>query len=117
MSSLFSRFDNLAEKRTELESRLSDPALLSNQAEYRKVVQEHFRVAKLDELYQLFRYTEEELVKNQELLRGEDDLEMQGLIRAEIDDLRQRREALEGQLLILLPVRQRAYPGPAFKRA
>jgi len=102
MSSLFSRFDNLAEKRTELESRLSDPALLSNQAEYRKVVQEHFRVAKLDELYQLFRYTEEELVKNQELLRGEDDLEMQGLIRAEIDDLRQRREALEGQLLILL---------------
>ncbi len=102
MSSLFSRFDNLQEKRTELESRLSDPALLANQGEYRKVVQEHSRVSRLDELYKVFRQTEQDLVENQELLKGEADLEMQELVRAEIDDLKQRRADLEGQLLILL---------------
>jgi peptide chain release factor 1 len=102
MSDLFSRFDNLEEKQAELEGRLSDPALLANQAEYPKVAQEHAHVSKLHQLYTQFRQVEREISENEELLHSEDDGEMQELIRAELTELRERHTILEKELWVML---------------
>ncbi len=102
MTDLFSQFENLEEKRSELEAKLSDPALMNNQVEYRKVAMEHSHVTKLHECYRDFRDNENELAENKELLSQESDEEMQELIKAEIDELQQRQVTLEKDLWVLL---------------
>ncbi len=59
---MFAKFEHLPTKRLELESRLSDPALMSRQDEYQKIAREHAHVVKMDDLYQDFLRAGEELV-------------------------------------------------------
>ncbi len=102
MTDLFSQFENLDEKRSELEAKLADPELMGNQAEYRKVAVEHAQVTKLHECYQKFRENEKELLDNQELLKQESDEEMVELIKAEIEELQNNHEVNEKELWVLL---------------
>lgn len=98
----FAQFENLDEKRSELESRLADPTLMADQGEYRKVAREHAHLSKIHEVFKRFQQTENELAENQELLRHEKDEEMQELIRNEIAELRTSHEEIEKELWVLM---------------
>ncbi|MFN2365421.1 MAG: peptide chain release factor 1 [Desulfurivibrionaceae bacterium] len=99
---MFSRFENLEEKLLELEQKLADPSRITNQGDFRLLAKEHSHVSKLHELYGLYKRLEQELQDNKALLKMEDDEEMQGMIRAEIDELNDRLTALEHDLQIML---------------
>jgi peptide chain release factor 1 len=47
---MFPKLDELEKKLSSLEEKLSDPALIANQREYKKVAQEHAQVTKLASL-------------------------------------------------------------------
>jgi len=99
---MFSQFDNLAEKLEELEQKLADPAKLASQEEFGRLAKEHAHITKLHELYSSYRQVEQELQDSRELLKIEEDEEMQELVKAEIEDLSGQVGKLEQELKITL---------------
>ncbi|NOX26111.1 MAG: peptide chain release factor 1 [Deltaproteobacteria bacterium] len=99
---MFAKFEHLSTKRLELESRLSDPALMSRRDEYQKIAREHAHVVKMDDLYQDYCRAGEELAASEEMLTAESDAEMLAMIKEDIADLRQRRQQMEQDLKVLL---------------
>lgn len=99
---MFSRFENLEERRLELESELSDPAVIGKPTQYQKVAKEHAHITKLYELYEQYKKTENDLSENRELLKVEEDEEMQELVRQEIEELTENLVKLENDLRIAL---------------
>lgn len=99
---MFSRFENLEERRLELEGALSDPAVIGNPSQYQKVAKEHAHVTKLYELYEQYKKTENDLAENRELLKDEEDDEMQDLVRQEIEELTENLVKFENDLRIAL---------------
>lgn len=85
-----------------MEQKLADPSQITNQGDFRLLAKEHSHVSKLHELYSLYKRLEQELQDNKALLKIEEDEEMQGMIRAEIDELNDRLTALEHDLQIML---------------
>lgn len=100
---MFGQLENLEERRSHLEEKLSDPAIIANQEKFREIAKEHAQVSKLHDLYLKYRKVDEELAENRELLK-EDDEEMVELARKEIELLAERKEKLEREIRIsLLP--------------
>lgn len=99
---MFAQFKDIDEKLLELEGKLSDPAVLSNQEEYSRVAREHSRVSKLQEVYNKYKRVEQELADSQDLLHDEQDEEMRELAKNEISELTEQSEALQNKLRIML---------------
>ncbi|MBU0485024.1 MAG: peptide chain release factor 1 [Proteobacteria bacterium] len=99
---MFSRFENLGEKLLELEGKLSDPSLLSDRDEYRKVSSEHSHVVRLHGLFRSYKKVERELSDSKELLKVEEDDEMREMLKNEILELTEKSVELEKQLRIML---------------
>ncbi len=98
---MFDKFQDIAEKLSHLEGKLSDPALISNQSAYQKIVREHSHLTKLNELNVEYRKIQEDLIENKDLLHEDDD-ELRELAKAEIEELNERATQLESDLKILL---------------
>jgi peptide chain release factor 1 len=99
---MFSRFENLEEKLLELEQKLADPSQLSNQEEFGRLAKEHAHVTKLHQLYLSFKQTEQELADSNEMIKIEEDEEMQEMGRADISELTLRLASLEHELQLML---------------
>jgi peptide chain release factor 1 len=99
---LLAQFENLEEKRLELEAKLSDPRVLADQAELRRVAKSHAQVSRLHEKYNHYQRVMKELEDNRDLLQQEEDQELQDLARAEIEELSHEAAALEKELRIML---------------
>ncbi len=101
---IFSRFAHLDEKLLELEGKLSDPAILADQAGYSKVAKEHAQVTRLNDLYRKYKKVQREIKENHEILQEDDEEELREMARAEIAELNKVSEKLQNELrLTLLP--------------
>lgn len=102
---MLDRFYDIAEKLANLEGRLSDPSLISNQQEYQKVVKEHFQLSRLSELLQEYRSLEQQIDDNKSLVQDEkEDEELRELARFELEELSASKNKLENDIqLFLLP--------------
>jgi len=102
---MLDRFHDIAEKLANLEGRLSDPSLISNQQEYQKVVKEHFQLSRLSELLQEYRSLEQQIDDNKSLVQDEkEDEELRELARFELEELSASKNKLENDIqLFLLP--------------
>ena len=97
-------FENLVEveKRfQELSEKLSRSEIFQNPLQYKRVAKEHAQLQEILEVYQRYRALERQINENQELLSEEDE-ELRGLAKAEIQSLRDRLEATEKELTVLL---------------
>ena len=97
---------NLAEvekRYVELESLMSDPQLLNQQREYSKFAKERAELEEIVACFREWRKVEQEIQGNRQLLE-ENDEGIRELAKEELVTLRQRKEALESQLkLLILP--------------
>jgi peptide chain release factor 1 len=101
---MFERFANLGDKLEELEQKLANPDRLPDQEAYRKLAREHSQVARMHQLYTDYCRIRDSLRENRELLKDEEDDEMQELVRSEIEQLSARQVELEQEMrLALLP--------------
>jgi peptide chain release factor 1 len=102
---MFDQFDSLEEKISDLEGRLSDPALLNDQKEYQRIVREHSQLSRLHTIYSRYKQVRKNISENRDILHDEgEDPELKELARMEIDDLLQQESKLENEIkLFLLP--------------
>ena len=98
---MFDKIQDLEIRYQEIESLLSDPMVISNQPEFRKLSREHADLAPIIEVFRRYKKVLEELDENQELLA---DPEMKEMAEEEISRLSQEKELLDGEIkLLLLP--------------
>ena len=77
---MFEKLDELQEKLSSLETKLSDPAVITNQLEFKKASQEHAQLSKLFSLFSEYQKVNQELSDNKGLLQDEEDEELLELV-------------------------------------
>lgn len=98
---MFDKIEELERRFQELEALLADPAIISNQVEFRKLSREHADLSALVEAYRSYKKVMGDIEGNRELLA---DPEMKEMAEAELEELETRKEALENEIkLLLLP--------------
>ncbi|MGE0156248.1 MAG: peptide chain release factor 1 [Geobacter sp.] len=96
---MFDKIQDLEIRFQELESLLSDPTVIANQPEFRKLSREHADLAPLIEAFRRYKKVLEELDENKELLA---DPEMKEMAEEEISRLSEEKERLDAEIKILL---------------
>ncbi|OGQ96624.1 MAG: peptide chain release factor 1 [Deltaproteobacteria bacterium RIFOXYD12_FULL_57_12] len=99
---MFDKLADLGDKLAALEGKLSEPALMANQAEYQKVAREHSHISRLYSLYCQFQKVQDQLDESRKLLREEEEEELLELVRSEINDLNGRAADLEQAIRLQL---------------
>ncbi len=90
------------EKYRELESLISDPAVLADMSKWQKLSREHAQLAPVVEKYREHKKVREGLAEAKAIFDDNPDADMRRLAEDEIAELRPRLEALERELPILL---------------
>ena len=90
------------EKYRELESLISDPAVLADMPKWQKLSREHAQLAPVVEKYREYKKVREGLLEAKAIFEDNPDADMRRLAEDEIAELRPRLEALERELPILL---------------
>ncbi|EJU29830.1 MULTISPECIES: peptide chain release factor 1 [Selenomonas] len=90
------------EKYRELESLISDPAVLADMPKWQKLSREHAQLAPVVEKYREYKKVREGLLEAKAIFDDNPDADMRRLAEDEIAELRPRLEALEHELPILL---------------
>ena len=85
----------------ELEGMMSDPQLVGHQREYAKVAKERSDLEEIVVCYREWRKVEQEIADNRQLM-DENDEAMRELVKEELTNLRERKEALETKLKFLI---------------
>ncbi len=89
-------------KYEELSVKISDPSIMANQNEWRKLCKEHAELEIIVNAYRNYKQVTEDLEANKEMLAEENDKEMREMLQEEISDLTTREEELEREIQILL---------------
>ncbi|MBP1728310.1 MAG: peptide chain release factor 1 [Deltaproteobacteria bacterium] len=98
---MLDKIEELERRFLELEALLSEPVVISNQAEFRKLSREHSDLLPLVEVYRRYRRVLAEVEENQELLA---DPEMKDMAAEELNSLQEEQERLDSEIrLLLLP--------------
>ena len=90
------------EKYRELESLISDPAVLADMPKWQKLSREHAQLVPIVEKYREYKKVREGLIETKAIFDDNPDADMRRLAEDEIAELRPRLEALERELPILL---------------
>ncbi len=98
---MIERLDSVEERFVELEKRLSDPEIVSNMEEYKKIAKEHSELEPIVKTYRRYKDIQKELEDNRELLEDKDE-EIQQLAKEEIARLKDELGTVEKKLKELL---------------
>ncbi|TLN09229.1 peptide chain release factor 1, partial [bacterium] len=100
---MLQKIEELERRYEELESLLSDPAVLGNQVEFRRLSKEHYELSALVNAFREHKKLVAEMEDNRELL-AEPDPEIREMAESELEVLGRRKEELEEEIkLLLLP--------------
>lgn len=102
---MFEKFADLGDKISHLEGRMSDPQLVSNQDEFKRVVREHAHLTKLNATYTEYAKVQQEILENREILQDEnEDPELKEMAKQELEELAEQEKKLDQEMkIILLP--------------
>jgi peptide chain release factor 1 len=96
------KLEQLERRYKELETQLSDPAVLANQAKFRDYAREHrslgATIAKYDELKSLRR----QIVDSRSIVSANEDPEMTAMAKAELEELEPKLKSLEEDIKAML---------------
>ena len=89
-------------KYDELSVKISDPSIMANQNEWRKLCKEHAELEIIVNAYREYKKVIEDLEANKEMFQEETDKEMKEMLQEEISDLTEKEEELDHKIQILL---------------
>ena len=89
-------------KYEELSVKISDPSIMANQVEWRKLCKEHADLEIIVNAYKEYKKVTEDLEANKEMLAEESDKEMKEMLSEEISMLEEQEQELENRIQILL---------------
>ncbi|HOO11692.1 MAG TPA: peptide chain release factor 1 [Bacillota bacterium] len=99
---MLEKLDFLTDKYKDLSEKISDPEIIANNAVWTKYVKEHAEIEPVVMKYRQYKKTVSELSEAREMLEDAKDKELEDLIKSEIAELSNRKEALEEELKVLL---------------
>ncbi|CAG7839290.1 peptide chain release factor 1 [Clostridium novyi B str. ATCC 27606] len=99
---MLDKLDFTENKYEELSIKISDPSVMANQNEWRKLCKEHAELETIVTKYREYKNNKEELEANKELLSEENDRDMKEMIQEEIKTLEESIVRDEEELKILL---------------
>ena len=101
---MFQKLEEVERRYETLSHLLSQPEVITNQTELQKVAKEFSDLGKVVDLYRKLKKMEKEIKGSRELLAGDEDEEMKGLVREELNRLTGEKEKMEEDLrMVLLP--------------
>lgn len=95
---MFEKLEEVERRYETLTHLLSQPEVISNQAELQRLAKEFSEIGKVVDLYRRWKRLEEEIRENRQLLNGNEDEEMKGLIKEDLLQLGEAKEKLEKEL-------------------
>jgi len=96
---MFQKLEDVEKKYEELNKKISDPDVISRQAEWQKCMKEHAAIVDVVEKYREYKKAKQSLEDAKEMLADKD---LKELAEMEIEELREKIPALEEELKILL---------------
>jgi peptide chain release factor 1 len=101
---MFEKLEEMERRYETLSHLLSQPEVINNQTELQKVAKEFSELGRVVDLYRKLKRLEEEIKGNRQLLSGDEDEEMKGMIKEDLHRLTEGKEKLEEDLrMALLP--------------
>ncbi|MGY0374349.1 peptide chain release factor 1 [Clostridium sp. JNZ J1-5] len=99
---MLDKLEFIENKYEELSIKISDPSVMANQNEWRKLCKEHAELETVVNKYREYKGTLEDLEANKEMLSEESDREMKEMIQEEIKELEESKVISEQELRVLL---------------
>ena len=99
---LLDKLEFIENKYDELSVKISDPSIMQNQNEWRKLCKEHADLEIIVNAYREYKNVTQELQDNKDMLSIESDKEMREMLSEEISALTEREAELEKEIQILL---------------
>lgn len=99
---MFDKLEATENKYEEINLKLSDPQIISDQDEYRRLMKEYSELGEIVGKYREYRKVKSDVAEAKELLDGTLDKDFRELVQQEYDEARQKLEQIEKELKILL---------------
>jgi peptide chain release factor 1 len=99
---MLEKLQSIEDRYMELETQISDPAMIARQSEWQKLTREHSRLSEVVTAFREYRQTENDLREAKEMLSDGGDEEMTRFIKEEINANSEKLEELAEKLKILL---------------
>ncbi len=99
---MFSKLDLIVDRYEELGRQISDPSVIADQDSWRKLMKEHSDLTPIVEKYGEYKAANKAIEDAKEMLAEKPDKDFEELLRAEIDEAREKLPGIEEELKILL---------------
>ena len=96
---MFDKLENVEKRYEELNEKISDPEVIANQNEWKKLMKEHADIEEIVEKYREYQKVQNSIEDLKEML---EDKEMHDLAQAELDEARANLPKIEEELKLLL---------------
>jgi len=102
MSNLLNKLAAIADRYIEVSKQIVDPAVISDQKKYTRLMKDYKELGKYDQKYQTYKLLLENLSSAKEVLEAEEDTEMRQMAKEEIEELGPQIEEIEEEVRVML---------------
>ncbi|MDF2533836.1 MAG: peptide chain release factor 1 [Clostridia bacterium] len=99
---MFDKLQALEDKYEDLSHSISDPEIINDQAKWQKLIKEHANLEQIVENFRAFKEVIQSIEDSKAMLEDDIDREFEEMVKAELTELLNKKEALEDELKILL---------------
>ena len=99
---MFEKLAEVEELYEDLERRMSDPNLVGDMDEYRRVHKQYSDLTQIVAKFRQYKETQKQAAETEDMLRGSLDDDMRDMAQTEFDELRARKVTLENDLKVML---------------
>ena len=99
---MFDKLDDVLKLYEDLERRMSEPDLVNDMNEYRRVHKQYSDLTEIVGKYREYKETLKQIAETEEMLYGSLDDDLREMAQAEFEELKEKRTVLEQELKVLL---------------
>lgn len=99
---MFDKLEVADNRYEEINLKLSDPQIISDQDEYRKLMKEFSELGEIVDKFREYKKVKSDIAESKELLDSTLEKDFRELVQAEFDEAREKLETIEGQLKLML---------------
>lgn len=99
---MLDKLEFIEEKYEDLSHKISDPEIITDQNQWKKLVKEHSDIEPLVQKFREYKSVLKGIEDSEEMLNEEEDKELLEMVKMELSDLEEKKAALEEELKIML---------------
>ena len=99
---MLDKLEFIEEKYEDLSHKISDPEIIADQNQWKKLVKEHSDIEPLVQKFREYKSVLKGIEDSEEMLNEEEDKELLEMVKMELSDLEEKKVALEEELKIML---------------